>query len=290
MKFLIVDDSRAMQTIVKRILQQAGYDKLEFVYADNGDQALSCIREQKPDVVLLDWHMPGMSGIEVLETLKGEQSSVTVGMVTTERAPDKMEAARKAGAKFIIHKPFTVEALKEALMPVLAGIDPDDEERPLIMPSRQSLEKVLAALCNTTVRVLSEKPTPLDPGLTPFLLVLLHNNKDKLRAIALLDQNLICALGGAAGNVAQNIVAQALGSSAVPELLKQHTERALRILSAAFHDPISGGDVNVKSAHLIDQNFGKLKTLYEKSVERLDVLIDIRGYGGGRMMIAAEKK
>lgn len=291
MKILIVDDSRAMQTIVKRIVVQAGYESAEFELADAGDQALSIIRQKKPDVVLLDWHMPGMTGLDVLNTLREEKLAVCVGLVTTERTPQKIEAARKAGAKFIINKPFTVEQLKETLVPVLAGIDPDDEERPLVMPKRASVEKTLAALCNTQVRVIDDKPGPLDPQLTPFMLALLHDNKDRLRAIALLDQNLIVALGGAFAAAPTTIVQQAISAKAVPDALKQFTERVLKVMSASFYDPATAGDLALKSAHLIDANFGKLKNLYEKiGVDRLDFVIDIKGYGGGRFIVCAEKK
>lgn len=291
MKILIVDDSRAMQTIVKRIVVQAGYETAAFELADTGDQALTIIRQQKPDVVLLDWHMPGMSGLDVLNALREEKINICIGLVTTERTPQKIDAARKAGAKFIINKPFTVEQLKETLVPVLAGLDPDDEERPLVMPKRASVEKTLAALCNTQVRVIDDKPGPLDPQLTPFMLALLHDNKDRLRAIALLDQHLIVALGGAFAGAPATIVQQAINAKAVPDTIKQFTERALKIMSASFYDPSTASDLSLKSAHLIDSNFGKLKTLYEKvGVDRLDFVIDIKSYGGGRFVVCAERK
>ena len=291
MRVLIVDDSRAMQTIVKRIVVQAGYDSATFELADSGDVALQIIRSQKPELVLLDWHMPGMSGLDVLEVIREEQLSVCVGLVTTERSSQKIDAARKAGAKFVIHKPFTVEQLKETLVPVLAGIDPMDEERLLVMPTRTGIEKTLAALCNTLVRVIDDKPAPLDPNLTPFMLALLNNGKDKMRAIVLLDQNLICALGGAFGGLSSAAVIQAINSNSVPEQIKGFTERILRVLSGSFYDPSTGGDLTLKSVHMIDANFSKLKSLYEKSsVGRADLLVDIKSYGGGRMIFYAERK
>ncbi len=291
MKILIVDDSRAMQTIVKRIVVQAGYEAAQFELADDGDQALKIIREQKPDLVLLDWHMPGITGLDVLNTIRDEKVAVCVGLVTTERTPIKIDAARKAGAKFVIHKPFTVEQLKETLVPVLAGIDPNDEERPLVMPKRASMEKTLSALCNAPVRVSDDKPASLDPQLTPFMLALLHDNKDKLRAIALLDQTLVVAMGGAFGALAPVLVQQAINSKTVPDNIKAFADRVMRVLSASFYDPITGGDLTLKTAHMIDSNFGKLKSLYDKAgVERLDFVIEIKGYGGGRFIVCAERR
>lgn len=66
-RFLIVDDSKAMQTIVRRTLVAAGYTDHEFQYAYNGQEALEIITEWKPDIVLSDWHMPEMTGIELLK-------------------------------------------------------------------------------------------------------------------------------------------------------------------------------------------------------------------------------
>ncbi len=291
MNILIVDDSRAMQTIVKRIVVQAGYEHAEFAMADSGDQALSLIRQQKPDLVLLDWHMPGLSGLDVLTALHSEKIAVCVGLVTTERTPQKIAAARKAGAKFVINKPFTVEQLKETLVPVLAGIDPDDEERPLVMPKRASVEKTLAALCNVQVRVIDDKAAPLDAQLTPFMLALLHDNTDRLRAIALLDQHLILALGAAFGGLNASVVQQAIAAKQVPEAIKSFTERVLSVMSASFYDPVTAADLVLKSAHLIDANFAKLNSLYEKAgVDRLDFVIDLKGYGGGRFIVCAERR
>jgi CheY-like chemotaxis protein len=57
MKFLIVDDSRAVQTIIKRILENTGYREIELRTALNGDEALAILEGWQPDLVLTDWHM-----------------------------------------------------------------------------------------------------------------------------------------------------------------------------------------------------------------------------------------
>jgi CheY-like chemotaxis protein len=70
MKFLIVDDSRAVQTIIKRILENTGYREIELRTALNGDEALAILEGWQPDLVLTDWHMPGMTGLELLQTIR----------------------------------------------------------------------------------------------------------------------------------------------------------------------------------------------------------------------------
>jgi two-component system chemotaxis response regulator CheY len=117
MKILIVDDSMAMRMIVRKTLRQAGFDGHEIIEADDGAKALAAITASAPDLVLSDWNMPNMTGIELLENLKGSGSKVPFGFVTTEATPDMRTRATSSGAKFLISKPFTPESFKEALGP-----------------------------------------------------------------------------------------------------------------------------------------------------------------------------
>ena len=78
MKVLIVDDSRAMRMIVKRTLRQAGFSGLHVEEAGNGKEALESIEAGAPDLVLTDWNMPEMTGIELLHALQAKQISVKV--------------------------------------------------------------------------------------------------------------------------------------------------------------------------------------------------------------------
>jgi two-component system, chemotaxis family, chemotaxis protein CheY len=115
MKILIVDDSKAMRMIVRRTLRQAGFGEHAVTEANNGKEALENVRQSVPDLILSDWNMPEMSGIELLNSLRAEGISVKFGFVTTERTPEMRARAAEAGASFLIVKPFTPEDFKEAL-------------------------------------------------------------------------------------------------------------------------------------------------------------------------------
>jgi two-component system, chemotaxis family, chemotaxis protein CheY len=115
MKILIVDDSTAMRMIVRKTLRQAGFDGHEISEADDGAKALAAITAAPPDLVLSDWNMPNMTGIELLDALTKAGSKVTFGFVTTEATPDMRQRALGAGARFLISKPFTPDSFKEAL-------------------------------------------------------------------------------------------------------------------------------------------------------------------------------
>ncbi len=119
MKILIVDDSRVMRSIVTRTLRQAGYDDHDVVQAGNGVEALEVMADEEPDLVLSDWNMPEMSGIELLRALRGQGDSTPFGFVTSEGSAEMRQRAQDAGALFLIAKPFTPEAFQEALEPVL---------------------------------------------------------------------------------------------------------------------------------------------------------------------------
>ncbi|MFO0630541.1 MAG: response regulator [Polyangiales bacterium] len=120
MKILVVDDSKAMRSIVMRTLRQAGFGNHDMTEAANGAEALKAIKSDKPDLVLSDWNMPEMNGIELLRALKSENVAVQFGFITSEGTADMQGMAKDAGALFLITKPFTVETFQVALRPVLS--------------------------------------------------------------------------------------------------------------------------------------------------------------------------
>jgi len=120
MRILIVDDSKAMRSIVMRAVKAAGFEASTFREATNGAEALASIRAAPPDLVLSDWNMPEMTGIQLLQALRAEGNAVRLGLVTSESDPALRDQAIGAGAMFVITKPFTPDAVKAAL----AGVGP----------------------------------------------------------------------------------------------------------------------------------------------------------------------
>jgi two-component system, chemotaxis family, chemotaxis protein CheY len=115
MKILIVDDSRAMRMIVRRQLNAIGLGGADYLEAANGLEGIAAIKEHEPDLVLSDWNMPEMNGIEMLEALSAEGVDVKLGFVTSESQPTYKERAVEAGAMFFIAKPFNADTFKRAL-------------------------------------------------------------------------------------------------------------------------------------------------------------------------------
>jgi len=119
LRVVIADDSRVMRQIVIRTLRQAGYE-WEITEAADGAIALEVVTDEQPDLVLSDWNMPNMSGIELLRALRANGDDVPFGFVTSEGSPEMREQAADAGAMFLIAKPFTPESFRSVIEPVLA--------------------------------------------------------------------------------------------------------------------------------------------------------------------------
>jgi two-component system chemotaxis response regulator CheY len=119
MKILIVDDSRVMRQIVTRTLRQAGFGDHDLVEAADGKQALELTTSERPDLVISDWNMPEMTGVEVLRNLRASGNDVKFGFVTSECTPEMQQQAEAAGAAFFIVKPFTAERFDEVFSTIL---------------------------------------------------------------------------------------------------------------------------------------------------------------------------
>ena len=123
LKALVVDDSRAIRMLLVKTLEQLGYDVQE---AANGKDALRIVEAGNSGItlVLADWNMPEMNGLDLLKKLRQnpELSSVAVVMVTTETEIQHIAEAMEAGANEYVMKPFTRDILVEKLE--LAGIHP----------------------------------------------------------------------------------------------------------------------------------------------------------------------
>lgn len=119
MKILIVDDSRAMRLIVKRILRQTDIGDHSTVEAENGQEGLKQVEAENPDLVISDWNMPEMNGIEFLAAVRESGNNVKFGFVTTEASEKMRDLATDTGANFLIAKPFTPESFESSIKPAL---------------------------------------------------------------------------------------------------------------------------------------------------------------------------
>lgn len=118
---LIVDDSFPMRAVIKKIIKASGFDIGEFFEAGNGKEALQVMDQQWLDLVLTDYNMPDMNGLELLKAMKHSDTlaDIPVIIVTTERGDRRMEAFFRQGAVAYVKKPFTPEQIKAHLNRIL---------------------------------------------------------------------------------------------------------------------------------------------------------------------------
>lgn len=119
MKILVVDDSSIMRKIVTRTLRQAGFGGHDIEEAENGVEALAKIDADPPDVVLTDWNMPEMTGIELARAMNDRNLNIPFAFITSECTTEMKDQANEAGAVAFLTKPFTAETMQDALGKVL---------------------------------------------------------------------------------------------------------------------------------------------------------------------------
>jgi two-component system, chemotaxis family, chemotaxis protein CheY len=118
MRVLLAEDSRVMRKIIIRTLRQAGWYDWQIEQAEDGAQALAMVLEREPDLVISDWNMPNLTGVELLRTLRLRGYRTPFCFVTSEGSEEMRAQATAAGAFGLIAKPFTAESVREILDPV----------------------------------------------------------------------------------------------------------------------------------------------------------------------------
>jgi two-component system chemotaxis response regulator CheY len=120
MKALVVDDSLTIRRIVVKALGIVGIN--ETMEAGDGLEALAAAKESEFDLILLDWNMPKMSGIDALRTLRQQGDKTPVIMVTTEAEKNRVIEAIKTGANEYLIKPFSPDQLAEKVKNVIPAL------------------------------------------------------------------------------------------------------------------------------------------------------------------------
>ncbi len=118
---LIVDDYKTMLRIIRSLLTQIGFNNVD--EAANGSMAMEKIKEKKYGLIISDWNMEPMSGLELLKSVRANETTKNTPfiMVTAESKTENVIAAKQAGVSNYIVKPFNSETLKAKLVSVLGA-------------------------------------------------------------------------------------------------------------------------------------------------------------------------
>ena len=116
---LVVDDFSTMRKIIKNNLKQLGFSNI--IEAEDGQLALEELKKNKVDLIISDWNMPNINGLELLKAVRGDEGlkQIPFVMVTAEGQKDNVMEAAKAGVSNYIVKPFTPDTFEEKLKKVV---------------------------------------------------------------------------------------------------------------------------------------------------------------------------
>jgi DNA-binding response OmpR family regulator len=121
-RILIVDDDESVRSLLRATLPEDGYEVLE---ASDGDSALELIAREPPDLVLLDWQMPGRPGSQVLDELKHRNPELPVVVLTAQHQPPHRALAEALGVDVFLTKPFSPMELLDTVERLLAEDAPN---------------------------------------------------------------------------------------------------------------------------------------------------------------------
>ena len=121
LRFLVVDDFSTMRRIVKNLLHDLGYANVQ--EADDGKTALPMLQAEPFDVLITDWNMPGMPGLDLLKAVRSDPklARIPVLMLTAEAKREQIIEAAQAGVNGYVIKPFTAITLKEKIDKILGA-------------------------------------------------------------------------------------------------------------------------------------------------------------------------
>ena len=295
LKFLVVDDSRAIQAIIRRAILRCGYEPVDIQTALDGEQALDIVESFIPDLIITDWHMPKVSGLEMVQALRQMgHTAIRVGFVTTEKTPAMLDQAISNGAMFIVHKPFNDEELGAAIVSSVK-----DLAKPLVpvavVPQKADVEPVTeaalhkrlqATLGNIPFRLIPRDPMTTEK-LTPNNLLGLYvgTGHKGVYAIGVMDGNAVCMVGGGAMRKLPPEVRAAMESGQPDETMLAKANEFMRSVAQCLTETADPGPVAVSlaKASIVKNTFGKLSEVLSQTGHRSDFRFAIPGYGEGRM-------
>ena len=297
LKFLVVDDSRAIQAIVRRAISKCGYAPLEIRTASDGEQALDIVESFVPDLIITDWHMPKVSGLEMVQALRQMgHKDIRVGFVTTEKTTALLDQAISNGAMFILHKPFDDDELVSAVVSSVKDLAKLAQAAPTQAAETASATEPVAeasmqrqlqnSLGNIPFRLIA-RDAMTTAKLTPNNLLGLYvaAGMKGVYAIGVLDANAVCMVGGGMARKGPPEVRAAMESGQPDTTMLEKANEFLRAVAPALGESAASGSggITLAKASIVKNTFAKLAEVMAQTGQRSDFRIAIPGYGEGRM-------
>lgn len=295
MKILIVDDSKATLEIVRRALEGFGYRRLSIEKTDNALEALEKVEHWQPEIILTDWHMPDMCGLELVQKVSSSYPDIKIAMITTVDDDEHIQKAKAAGASFVLSKPFDDVDLHQKLLPLVQGAEDSQFEldqlvevqKELALPKLSQFEKLLKKVVNEDVELHNIRQQEFDESKLPFLMAIYADGEtQKPRAVAILDIYAVCVLASANPDISLEEMQKSIHSKVISKAIFETCQQALDKSALAFLDANTNKSLRLKKASFVPSAFDKLKVLFAKPADkRVDFSCQLQGMAQGRVTI-----
>lgn len=287
MRILVVDDSKAMRMIVSRCLKKAGLGDLEIIEACNGKEGLSTAKEKSPDIVLTDWNMPEMSGLELIRAIRDEELNLKVGVVTSDVGGQTKSEAEEAGALFVIRKPFTAETFKSHIDMAFGRTAAGAGNGQLAVAASSADQLPDAKTIANTLSGLLPRPAEVS-GISKVdikkdspVAIATFGYDDEVHGICACEFKTAMGLAAAMTLFSKGVVDEGVKNREVPEGLSDNVGELFNVLGSLFARSTLKQTIlpPEKSPLLVRQQLKAAK-------ERIDVKVTITGYDTGWLVVA----
>lgn len=280
-KFLIVDDSRAIQSIIKRVIESCNYPKLEIQSASDAEAAMDILEKFKPDLIITDWHMHKISGLEFCQHVSQTYgSAIPIGFVTTESSLEKIELAYQSGAKFVINKPFQDADLRVQLTRFV----------PLNGTNKSTVPDELKNTISTLSTLLKGEPFTFEPcpplaladfSENNFLGLFGENGKTPpVNALAIMDMGAVGMLWGINNNQQSMILSVVKNGTASNDQLEE-ARTFMDDFGAGMSIGYKNGPLKLARSSIVNRQFPRLEMSLSSNEGRTDYKLTVPGIGVG---------
>lgn len=282
-KFLIVDDSRAIQSIIKRVIESCNYPQLEIRSAGDAEVAMDILEKYTPDLIITDWHMPKITGLEFCQHVcQTYDNRIPIGFVTTESSREKIDSAYQSGAKFVINKPFQDVDLRAYLMRFVPF--PTDEA------DTSAVNTALADTMATLSEMLKGKAFTLEPcpelnlaDYTENNLIGLFGENGKtppVGALAIMEMGAVGLLW-ALNNDQPAMIPSILKSGTAANEQLDEARKFMDEFGAGMSISNKNGPLKLARSSIVSRQFPRLEMSLKTNEGRVDYKLDVPGVGSG---------
>jgi CheY-like chemotaxis protein len=273
-KILIVDDSPTMQRLIRSHIRSSGFTSpaYQLETASNCEEGLRLARNWKPDLIILDWHLPDGTGGEIFEQLRAEGIDAKVGFVTSMHDPEVTKKLLDEGIVFFLNKPFTVADCRNAMSTVFSSKSP--------LPSLDAVRDMLEALLDTKVTV--ARTVPIRGILEHPMMVGIYRRKDEsLFSCAVMDTAAANRLSAAFARMPEGGVQ---GTEVSLKLLPGTATNAHEIFNVCTGLLVGPDWPGLHVAETVQSDTSlsfDVHVAVERPAQRLDMHVTIGSYGSG---------